>query len=225
MSEPAGKVQHRRHGWASLLPILGILPFAYTVYFEVANPHGWLQNGFSQSLMSNMLATAVGVILGIPIALWANSELQRRAEQRQTEIDAAYASTQHDRILAVIDQELQGNLPALSELEAGDVSRIYFPVARWRAICASGELKWIDDLLVLDSVAQAYESLESINALAAHWLSATAARSITGETELSDVLTKLISDAAGDSIAKINAALPHVNAIAVEAPINTGVAQ
>jgi hypothetical protein len=43
---------------------------------------------FFQAFLSNAFATIIGVILGIPIALWLNSHLERSSEQERKKKDS-----------------------------------------------------------------------------------------------------------------------------------------
>ncbi len=123
---------------------------------------------FVESTMGNLFATLIGVIVGIPIALYIN-----RA-QLETEEAASHAkqATEHKKrketILSLLRAELQQNLQDLherrKEIQAGGKREVFVDPLRaevWLALSDGGEIKWIDDLELLAHLAAAYHQIKN----------------------------------------------------------------
>lgn len=184
------------------LAALSAIPVAYTIYISVRVGHGWLPSTYMQGMMGNWLATIMGVGAGLPIALWLN----RRVEARADRINAVHAATQRQRVISVLQRELEHNAAPLAQAAAGNVTRAQFFVGRWHALMAGGELHWLTDLELLDLVAGAYETLDVVNMFASRWL-VTLGEPDHGSDAGADTVKRLLVDAAGDSLDAVRGAL------------------
>lgn len=129
---------------------------------------GWavaLALGLStQEYAAGAVPTLVGVVAGIPLALWLIRVGDDVSGQRESEA----ATTRRWLVLDVIREELQ---EALDELR-GDRSmrpRMFvFPFLKseaWRALADGGDLRWIDDPELIGRIARAYHRIESTTIL------------------------------------------------------------
>jgi hypothetical protein len=116
----------------------------------------------------NFLATVIGAIVGIPIALEITRH-QRRLQEAEDESTKGRERCQRQiRILELLRGELAVNrriLPQLIEAQATDpavVSTVGMKNDLWMSLADGGELHWLDDLTTLDAVANAYYHLRRL---------------------------------------------------------------
>jgi hypothetical protein len=115
-----------------------------------------------QGLVSGLLATIVGVALGIPAALRIN-----RVIESQT------ASEKVSKIIHLLKDELEyneielsrldGNLPQVVH-EAGSISAS-LRIELWKAYSDGGELQWVKDLELVAMLADTYYSIRAVMTL------------------------------------------------------------
>jgi hypothetical protein len=109
---------------------------------------------------AGVLPTLVGVIAGLPIALW----LIRVGESASRESAAVAARNRRKLVLGVIDHELQEALDQLKGDRARRPRALVIPFLKteaWRALADGGELKWIEDPELIDRFARAYHRIET----------------------------------------------------------------
>lgn len=119
---------------------------------------------FWQSFVSDTVATFLGVIVGIPIALWINNyQVSRTIKERKI------------KILQLLSTELQTNLDALQYWDRSvfNAGMLYSHLRNesWKAFSDGGELEWIKDLELLDLFAKTYFSIRSIQYLSEKYFS------------------------------------------------------
>lgn len=113
---------------------------------------------FWQAFVSNAAATIVGVAIGIPVALWINHYQEKSSEKERKK-----------KILRLLFNELLGNQAVLSgwhksEDQHGE-ARILSAVLRnesWKAFSDGGELEWIKDPELLNTISEAYFLVRSV---------------------------------------------------------------
>lgn len=117
--------------------------------------------GFWQDFASNGLATLLGAIFGIPIALWLSRYQEYKIERERKE-----------KILVILWEELRYNLFILKkwkeDKERGDVGEylcFQLRVESWNAFSDGGELEWIKDPILLNYLAQSYFSVRKTSFL------------------------------------------------------------
>ena len=132
--------------------------------------------------MSNALATFVGAIIGIPVALWINRIQQKILESNEEKKLHLKATERKLKIVKLLGKELKENLKILTEFRelAGKHPSISYPgdladfsqeflnrkvflhrlrIELWNAFSDGGELQWIQDLDLLQSLTTAYHSI------------------------------------------------------------------
>ena len=118
---------------------------------------------FWQNFVSNALATIVGVIAGIPVALLINRRIKSKTEKQRKK-----------KILTLLEEELSTNLEELNywwkvEGTIADATGILSVVLRdeiWRSFSDGGELRWIKDPELLSRVANAYQNVQIMRKMA-----------------------------------------------------------
>jgi hypothetical protein len=112
---------------------------------------------FWQNFVSNSLATLLGIIIGIPVALWINSWQERKTEK------------EHKRkILYLLYGELITNHEVLTKWWGDEGKRVlgvmpallHFEL--WSSFSDGGELQWIKDPDLLNWISDAYYSIKSV---------------------------------------------------------------
>lgn len=124
---------------------------------------------FFDNAMGNLLATLIGVIIGIPIAIWIDRLRQKEQEDREIRKLRSDALTRKHRILALIRQELEFNyeiVTAYTKEVVGDQNR---PVCNggckdelWAALSDGGELEGIKDLDLMHAISFAYHYIRRL---------------------------------------------------------------
>ena len=126
----------------------------------------FFDTSFWQSFLSNALATFLGVIIGIPVALWINKLIDIKKE-----------SEKKNKILKVLADELTDNLNYLEiwKEERDKKKEIitlttYLSIESWRAFYAGGELEWIKDITLLNMFAVDYHKIGIIDYLSKEYI-------------------------------------------------------
>jgi len=126
------------------------------------------QSSFRDGFLGNLFATIIGVIVGIPIALELNRVQQERQIRDKQESEKKEKSQHKSRLLTLIKNELDYNRQLLVQLieQQDDSPKIvaYLGLKNdlWNSFSDSGELQWIDDLELLDSISTAYYHIRNI---------------------------------------------------------------
>jgi hypothetical protein len=113
--------------------------------------------------MGNWAATMIGVIVGVPIALWLGSFQQMEQERKERNKNELEALARKSKILKLIKKELEYNREQLlaAKIEVDGVpKRVVFLEGLkdelWNAFSDGGELEWIKDLQLMDAISFAY---------------------------------------------------------------------
>ncbi len=148
---------------------------------------------FWRNFLSNALATFVGIIIGIPVALWINRIQQRISDASETQRLATEATAKKRKILKLLSIELRQNKGVLEliqqyykqfDVDASDVKELIKRIVDfrekhkeqikiqhiyllrmelWNALSNGGEFQWIRDLDLLHTIATAYEATKMVN--------------------------------------------------------------
>ena len=120
-----------------------------------------LDFAFWQAFVSNAAATLVGVVLGIPIALWI-SRHQAKTEEKERK----------KKILTLLYDELLADRDVLfgwhDSQDQKSEARILSAILRyesWKAFSDGGELGWIRDPGLLNTISEAYFMIRSVSQL------------------------------------------------------------
>src|SRR5208283_945824 len=116
---------------------------------------------FSQ-FFSDVLAT----VIGAGLALWGAIWLDRRTHLRD---ETTRNQEKHDRaikVLSLILEELQFNLAALKVIDENIASTYQqLKIESWQAFSDGGELKPIDDPVLLNAISNAYANIKHFTVL------------------------------------------------------------
>lgn len=117
---------------------------------------------FREGALSNFLATIVGVVAGIPIAIWLARQQQVEQEKAEAVAKQREKQQRQRKILSLIVSELELNQGILSDRVNRICEKrtaINVPGVKndlWSAFSDGGELEWLDDVQLLDVLSQAY---------------------------------------------------------------------
>ncbi|MHB8777725.1 MAG: hypothetical protein ACYC6R_08185 [Anaerolineales bacterium] len=111
--------------------------------------------------LSNTLATFVGIVVGIPTAVFLSAY-----QERESEWERKY------KILRLVKEELLANQVQLEKWEnSGDKQKdgltlhALLKTESWRAFSDGGEIEWIKSLDLLGVISEAYYSIRSAQTL------------------------------------------------------------
>jgi len=127
---------------------------------------------FWKNFLSNALATFVGLVIGIPVALWINRIQQKYTDYAEKQKSNIESSSRRRKILQLLRGELNENQILLSKIY-DDIKEGYpergfrfdnyrLRVELWNAFSDGGELEWIHDLDLLHSLALAYDTTRMV---------------------------------------------------------------
>lgn len=147
---------------------------------------------FWQDFLSNGLATLLGVIVGIPVALWISGYQERKIERERKE-----------KILISLWEELRYDRLVLNEWkqrkdtsDLGEYLCSQLRTEAWRAFSDGGELEWVKDPILLNYLAQCYFCLRKVTFLSEKWLGDRLLPSYTGHY----VVRKILLDRLRNSV-------------------------
>lgn len=111
---------------------------------------------FWPDFLSNLLATLIGIVVGLPLALW----LDRIARAKNEREKAHEAKQRIRKILSILLAEIEYNLEAMGRFHE-DISNNFSPVRleSWRAFSDGGELQWINDPELLNELSIGYSEI------------------------------------------------------------------
>ena len=132
--------------WAILLGLLSA-PFVYIFVWCPGEE-------FFDNVMSGLLATAGGLIGGIPVALWIDRTVKQR-EEKKKQIEERKRETE---LLDLIKEELSFTNSLLEQRKANPNNLYVQPLKSdlWAAISAAGKLNLIGSHRLLNRIASAY---------------------------------------------------------------------
>ena len=150
--------------WGVRICMLCIIMFS--LYYTSNN---WHNKDFYNSFWSNWLATAFGILIGVPIAVELN-RIQKNAEVKFKESDIKRESDKKTlKVLSLLKIEIEENLKKLrvySTDENGIQKRVVqLPSLKnhlWLAFSDSGELQWIQDFDLLNKISNCYFSTSQV---------------------------------------------------------------
>jgi hypothetical protein len=145
----------------SVFFIPGVIVFAVVVaIYLILGAAVW------QNFLGNFLATMLGAIVGIPIAIWLSNK-QRHVED----------SIQKAKIVPMLREELLVNMAHLSSWEKSNFQKmeivytgIFLEDDAWDALSASGQLAFIRDVNLLLKLGHAYNSIRIVKQLSERYM-------------------------------------------------------
>ncbi len=127
------------------------------------------QSAFRDSFLGNLLATIIGIIAGIPIALWVSRSQQNEQEKIEKAFKESEEAEHTIKILSLVGKELEFNLKQLKKQKQGlsEHGERFLPIdgqkdELWNAFSDGGELQWIKDLQLLDIISMAYYDIRRV---------------------------------------------------------------
>jgi hypothetical protein len=121
---------------------------------------------FWKNFLSNALATFVGAIIGIPVALWLNQIQQNTLEKSEKEKTDLETSSRKKKLLNLIKDELEFDLEIFStrhdEVYINGLDIYKFKLETWKSISDGGEIQWVQNLDLLNAISLAYYSIRRL---------------------------------------------------------------
>ena len=149
-----------------LLAILAVAPpTGYAIFISMRSAGPIPESSYWQGTMGNWLATIVGVVVGLPIALWLNAAFESKATERQKKVQNNEAAERAKRTTLALRQELENAIPVLEALSVSQVAQIHISIARWSSASTSGETQWLAGPELVQALAAAYESIGVVNTM------------------------------------------------------------
>ena len=140
--------------WAILVAIL-VAPFIYIFSF-CPNTSFW------ENVMSNLLATGLAIIAGIPAALWVDRKIKHKEEKIQYGMDRLREAN----LLKLIKDELDFSYTSLFlKDKKGNVESLTLQPLKsdlWDSFIAGEEIKYIEEPNLLNKIVSAYYVLKLI---------------------------------------------------------------
>lgn len=123
---------------------------------------------FWQGFVGNLLATIIGVAIGIPVAFWVNRRLEANTEKEKKK-----------KILDILSSELNQTVVDIISLEYSlgeneNIVPLAFTMSDevWRALSDGGELQWIKDPELLLQLASVYAKIKYLKILSQQFMDA-----------------------------------------------------
>lgn len=195
-----------------------VLPLAYAVRIGLKEGGKWLNSSFMQGMVGNLLATVIGIAVGLPIALWVNRVAQRNSNRDEDARLARERAETEWSILNILHRELKDNEPGLVGAGAGTIRQFHYFTGRWQAIVGGGGIQSIGDPEIVAAIAHTYERIDALNQLAVHWLASIVAgngredEGVSTDAPRGDSLKRLVIAAANESVQHVQVTLPIVTA-------------
>jgi hypothetical protein len=103
--------------------------------------------------MANLLATIVGIAIGLPVALWVD-RLGRKKDEETTKMEAKRRA---HKLLTLLEVELNNNCEMMNKFHK-DVSNNFYPVSdeTWKALSEGGEIECLEDPEIVYEISKAY---------------------------------------------------------------------
>lgn len=138
-----------------LLPFLVLLliPTMYSLY-RFTNQNYW------DGAVGNWLATILGVIGGIPIALEVNRLITDADDRKKRKAE----KDKEEAMLHLVKEELDFNLSRLNDRKGNTSSLPLHPFKTdlWAALSDSGEIKYINNPALLNRITSAYHIIKIV---------------------------------------------------------------
>jgi len=201
-------------GFLIWLPVIVALalPLIYSAMIIISRGGVRFFDSYWQSVMSEWLATIIGIAAGLPIGFWTNRRMQQEAEIRRKQIEETSRRQQVHRILTILLDELEENLPSLRVTIEEHIVTYPFHIARWQALSAGGAMRWVENVRLLSEIAEAYEYLEAVNNLSLKWIEVQLLPSAGAREEQARHFLKdrLIHGAAEDALEQVEQAITGI---------------
>lgn len=154
--------------WADILmwvifSIVLLSSLIYSFYFSGQN--------YFDGAIGNLLATIIGIVLAVPAAI----SIERWRDKIENEKAIKEAANRKKVVLEIITKELLQNKSILDKRLTLGEKQYPHPQLKsisWQAFSSSGEIKWINDPILLEYIANAYHFIQRLNADEEMWYQA-----------------------------------------------------
>lgn len=183
-----------------------VVPVAYAVRYATQVRPVSLENAFWNDLFANWLATSLGLLFGLPIALWLSSQADHLSRKRTAHLAAQQLADARGRLSAIAVAELNRAKTATSEVAAGRIE--FFPIST-TGLHALVNLSGVPDAFRPDTVvalSRVAHALDVMQRLGTQWIIARLQRQPGGAVEI-DRLTHIVEAIAADAVVLIDGAL------------------
>ena len=176
--------------WVLLATIL-VAPFIY-IYLFCPNA------SFYENIMSNLLATGLALVAGIPVALWVDRRIKHGEDEVQYKMDRLREAN----LLGLIREELNFSYTSLFlKGKKGNMESLTLQPLKsdlWDSFIAGEDIKYIEEPDLLNKITSAYYALKSVKniewqAYIAHHTSAITFTAVNGTK--SNAAQRLLKDA------------------------------
>lgn len=141
----------KKLGEVLLLMFLGVVLIFLFVYLFLFSP----DRDFWENAVSNLLATVLALIAGIPIALW----IDRRIKQQEDREKFRLERLKEKEILTLIKEELSFSYSLFLQGKKGNTTNMTIQSLKsdlWDALVASGDIKYIELPELLNGLTSVY---------------------------------------------------------------------
>jgi hypothetical protein len=121
----------------------------------------FFNTSFWQGFVGNLLATIIGVAVGIPVAFWINRKVEADTERGKRQ-----------KIMHSLHAELQSNKERLIKWQRDNLQGVtksmygaFISHEVWDTFSDGGELQWIKDVYLLEWLARTYGNIKRIRYL------------------------------------------------------------
>ncbi|MBN2266891.1 MAG: hypothetical protein JW725_00930 [Candidatus Babeliaceae bacterium] len=142
-----------------LVPIIVVIAALIAVYL-------FLGSSTWQDFLPNFLATMLGAIVGIPIAISINNQQEAKKDR-----------IQKDKIVPLLREELLVDFGHLASWQKSNFQKletvytgIFLEDSAWKAFSDSGELAFIKDPELLKKISHAYSSMSILKLLSERYM-------------------------------------------------------
>lgn len=113
---------------------------------------------FYSNFLANLLATIVGIGVGLPIALWIDRIARSKNEKEKKKESAERVR----KILTVLQEELKENYNSIGWFHESLDNKLYLVrVESWKAFSDGGELQWFNDPDLLGMLSATYTTVKN----------------------------------------------------------------
>jgi hypothetical protein len=185
----------------------------YTSFYDV---------DFWKNAVSNFIATFLGLVFGIPIALWVN-DIQQESTNEIEKHKLQYESIQRKKIiLDSLRTELNAAYELFRDYPGYPLTNASFDwlywiatapsLEVWRSFSSGGELQWIEDVNLLKHLAWAYYGIQQIKDVGQLLIETAYVHPRRGGKVIAKYIHKQFERNVADSVRDIKLALDVIDA-------------
>lgn len=156
---------------------------------------------FWLNTLSNFVTTIGGIVIGIPLALLIDRIVRTRNQAEKL----AEANRRAQKILTLLDSELEKNLQYITQFHQ-DVAHNFYPVRMesWNAFSDGGEIQWIDDPDLLSKLSDSYAQIKRFDKIFQEYAHASLFPGMVGAPDLNEKILYGVTRVRKETIDQIN---------------------